>query len=45
MDKTGNRSYGSMHPRKASSKSNTGGKKATSKKGKDPTRKDPKYQY
>tara|TARA_R100000808_G_C2115441_1_gene128226 strand:+ start:609 stop:740 length:132 start_codon:yes stop_codon:yes gene_type:complete len=41
----GNKKYGSNKPRKASSKGNTGGKKATSGKGKSPVRKNPARQY
>jgi hypothetical protein len=44
-DYSGNASHGSCKPRKASSKGNTGGKKASPKKSGSPTRKDPARQY
>jgi len=44
-DSSGNRSYGSTTPRKASNKSSTGGKKAKGKKSGSPTSKKPQHQY
>ena len=41
----GNKKFGSHKPRKASSKGNTGGKKARPGKGTSKTRKDPARQY
>lgn len=44
-DWSGNAKKGPVKPRKASSKSSTGGKKASSKKSGSPTSKDPAKQY
>jgi hypothetical protein len=44
-DWSGNAKHGPDKPRKASSKSSTGGKKASSKKSGSPTKKDSAKQY